>query len=412
MKTIAFVRFRTLTGAHIYKEALALKKAGKYKLIIVAKIDNRKMLEEVFDEIIDLRSSQEKRLIQEMGQKENAQKHHYRLKQVVNLFYKGPIKKIVKANEKKRLARIIKKLSKRVDAFHTVTGTDDVPYIVMKNTDKPVVFDGGDFTGISKGIKRLTKKERQMERYCFEHASGIIHKGPPFEIDYYRKLGYKINCPILHWLDYCDQNLFAPKDIQKLSSKDKEVHLVYCGSISETNKYLSNYYIPLGKIFTQQKIHLHIYPNPGQWKRGIFKEYFALDKKEKYFHFHKPLPYKKLPQEIAQYDYSAWIHPLGNYSRSGIGREKYKVAIGNKLFTYLEAGLPVIISHHLEYGKALIEKYKIGVSIKDRDLDKLSQVLKKQDYPRLRKNVLEKREDLSLQNQYGKLAKFYQKILN
>lgn len=155
----------------------------------------------------------------------------------------------------------------------------------------------------------------------------------------------------LQFLLYCDEKLFV-NVTKKLSDEYGEIHLVYTGCISSNSEEKYIYFIPLARTMAKQQLHLHIYPSnlSGVKNRdaNIYREYYELDKKEKYFHFHKPVPYKELSKEIAKYDWGLWIHPEGVTYRTC--PEKRKVSMGNKLFSYLEAGLPIIVSSHRAYG--------------------------------------------------------------
>jgi len=305
----------------------------------------------------------------------------------------------------KKLAKIIRK--EKPYMFHTFASYDnEMSHVVMKNTTLPVIYDGQDFLGISVGIENISKSQKTKEKFCLEHANGIVRKGSKFEIDYYRQHGYNIRCPELQFLPYCDRDLFV-NEKTKLSSKDGEIHVVYTGAVSPDPKYRYIYYIPLGELLAKQKIHLHLYP--AIYRPRLFKEYLEMNKTEKYFHFHKPVPYNKINKEIAKYDWGVWI--LENIRSKQWTKEKMKIAVANKIFSYLEAGLPVIQSEHV-YGKEMIEKYKIGFCIKDEELKNLKLMIESYNYEKIRKNVLKAREELSLDKQVHKLENFYKIVVS
>ena len=392
MRTICFVKRNP--QIRIYKQAKALKRTGRYRLILIAQRYDKELFKDVFDEIIDFGS--EYYSVPDFG-------FHLIGKDIT---LRNILRKISRrrSNEEKELAKIVKETD--ADLFHAHAGPNIFPKIVIENATKPVVFDAYDFSGISSGIENLDEKERIAEKYCLEHADGIVRKGPPFEIDYYRQHGYKITCPEIQWMDYCDEDLFVDMNAKKLSAEDGELHLVYTGAVCVDPKYAFCYFIPLGKQLAKQKIHLHLYSNPYQYATS--KEYIELDKKEKYFHFHKPIPFMELSMEIAKYDYGLWIHE--NVIGSRVIKEKWKVAIGCKLFTYLEAGLPIIVSDHMEYGKEIIKRYRIGFAIKDEEIGNLKEKIKNQKYDELRENVLKVRNELLLRKQVNRLEEFYEKV--
>lgn len=395
MRTICFVKRNP--QIRIYKQAKALKRTGRYRLILIAQRYDKELFKDVFDEIIDFGS--EYYSVPDFG-------FHLIGKDIT---LRNILRKISRrrSNEEKELAKIVKETD--ADLFHAHAGPNIFPKIVIENATKPVVFDAYDFSGISSGIENLDEKERIAEKYCLEHADGIVRKGPPFEIDYYRQHGYKITCPEIQWMDYCDEDLFVDMNAKKLSAEDGELHLVYTGAVCVDPKYAFCYFIPLGKQLAKQKIHLHLYSNPYQYATS--KEYIELDKKEKYFHFHNPVPFKELNKEIAKYDWGLWYHLLGEGSW-GNTVEKRKTGIGNKLFSYLEACLPIIITERAEYGEEIVDEYGIGFAIEDEDLIDFKEMIVKRDYNEMKQNVISARKELCLNEKIKDLENFYTYILN
>lgn len=385
MKTVCFVKYDA--QIRIYKEAKALKNTGRYKLLLLCEKCDYNLLEDIFDEIIFY------------GFLKNKNNNF------ISRSFNYGSNKIFNYGEK-NLKRIITNID--VDIFHTHAEPNNIPMIVIENSNKPVVFDSQDFTGISFGLENLDNKTKEDEKYCFEHATGICHKGPKFEIDYYRQHGYEISCPEIQWMDYCDEDLFADANIKKLSEEDGEIHLVHTGTISTDPKYRYKYLIPLGKKLAKQKIHLHVYPS-NSFEYRTSKEYLELDRKEKYFHFHDYVPYRELNNKIAKYDWHS--HILEYFVGPMFTPEKQKVSMGNKLFTSLEAGLPMIVSPNLQCIKELAEKYQVGIIVKDEDLNRLKEIIENQDYNEFRKNILKARHELSLKNQVHRLEKFYEEIM-
>lgn len=280
---------------------------------------------------------------------------------------------------------------------------------LLKNTNIPVVVsDGNDFSGISAGIELLPKKIKDQEKYSLENVAGICHKGPKKELDYYRNHGYEINCSTITWMDFCDDDLFSSSKIEKLSSKDGEVHVVYTGIVSEDPDVLYINYLELARAFARQKIHFHIYSTPEQF--NTLNKYIELDRKEAYFHFHKPLKYQLLTSEISKYDFGMWWHdPKGEDRFTSF---KQEVSIGNKFYTYLEAGLPVIIGENLEHGCKITREYNLGVVVSKNALNNLHEKLSEYNVANLQESVMLNRNKLSISNKSADLKAFYEEVLN
>jgi len=82
--------------------------------------------------------------------------------------------------------------------------------------------------------RHLPLFEIKADRFCFENSDGILHKGAPEELDYIngRMLGDNIKLPkhTLAFHPYCSDEFIMPLNKNKLSKKDKEIHLVCIGS--------------------------------------------------------------------------------------------------------------------------------------------------------------------------------------
>lgn len=386
MKIICFVQKNP--SIRVYMQAKSLKSQKKYKLILVCERCDYFLYRNIFDEIIFYGFLKEKKY---------------------NFFFKlcNYIFDTIFHFGEKKLKKIIKGMN--VDIFHAHSEPNDIPIIVIENSDKPVVFDAQDFTGISSGLENLDVKTREDEKFCLEYAHGICRKGPDFEIDYYRQNGYKINCPELRWIGCCNEDFFTDLHVKKISGEDGEIHLIYAGSISPDLKFEYKYYIPLAKELARQAIHLHIYPShPSEYASS--QEYVDLSKKEKYFHFHKNVTYSKLSREISKYDWGILITKDVRGKR--FIEEKTKVAMATKLFSYIEAGLPMIVDYHLTAIKDFVEENKIGFAVRNDELCRISERIKNSDYRELKENIIKAREAWSFRKQSVYLENFYLNIKN
>ncbi|MCZ7371212.1 MAG: hypothetical protein O8C66_11935 [Candidatus Methanoperedens sp.] len=385
MRNICFVQQDP--SIRIYMQAKALRATKKYKLLLICEKCNYDLLETIFDEIIFY------------GFIKN--KDNNFLSRSCNFAFN----KVINYGEKK-LKSIVNNIE--VDIFHAHAEPNNIPRIVIENSNKPSVFDGQDFTGITAGIENLDRRTREDEKYCFEHAEGICHKGPQSELDYYRQHGYKIESPDLQWWGCCEEELFADINTKKLSEEDGEIHLVYIGSVSTDPKYEYKNFIPLIKELAKQKIHLDIYPsNPLEYRKAT--DYIELEKKVHYFHFHKHILYNELSKEIAKYDWG--IDIVKNIQGERLTDEKAKVAMGAKFFGYLEAGIPVIVSHHYTLIKDFVETNQIGFSVKDTEIDQIGEMIKTYDPMKLKENIIKTREIFLSGHQGKSLEEFYQKII-
>ncbi len=382
--TIAFVPRRSRIRP--YKIAKALRSLGNYRLVLICEeaFYDPELLDGVFDEVLFF--------------KKKTPLARYKYSKVLDDRFNPKFS---------RLGQLVEKVSP--DLIHAFCEPYDHIQFLLKQFNIPVVMsDGADFSGISAGIENLDRRTREQERFCFEHVAGICHKGPEYELQYYRDHGYAVHCPEIRWFDHCDADLFAsPDEVTRLSQKDGKTHIVYTGLVSESPKKRYINYIPLAYELDRQGVHFHIYSNPYLNKTS--DRYQALDRELEHFHLHDPVPYKTIHREIAQYDWGLWWHEPTLEKR--VIRAKQKVAIGNKMFSYLEAGLPIIVGDHNEGGRPLIEAEGIGITMNRDDYSRLQERLESVDKERMDQEVIRARTKFSLSKNAGRLRDFYERVL-
>ena len=381
----------------VYNQASALKQTNQYKLVFLGQttIDENtlRMFNNVFDKVIFYQPLD----FQYQLGKNKQSPVRYLMKHAILRLVDDKLRYL---SEEIKLPDIIKHLN--ADVFDCLVKPYELVRQAIKHADCPVILDAYDFDGIVQGIENLSKVQYEREKHCFERANGVIHRGPKFEIDYYRNHGYNITCPDLHFLDYCNKEFFVGHNIKKLSSEDGEYHIAHIGGGLPTQ------FISLLKKAVKQKIHFHIYPTPGGITSRAFKDILKLNKAEKYVHLENRVPFDKVNREIAKYDFGAHIHllPMSPISSMGL-----KVAHCHRVFNYLEAGLPIIVSDRLQLIKKTVVENKVGFSVKEEDFSNLRKMIEKNDYEELRENVFRAREKLLIDNHAERLIKFYDEII-
>lgn len=271
--------------------------------------------------------------------------------------------------------------------FVLAMGGEAIGYFLFKTTLKSkkiwFPYDIQLFAG------KVDKKERskfdiKTERYCFENADFIFHKGDENEFDLIKKneIG-NIKAKTIQFLPYCFDKWIIP--VKKRGGKLRGLHLVYIGTYMPNNPGLKISSKDVFKIIAQQKIDLHVYSKN-------FKE----ENLERYIHKHEEIPNQELNKKMGMYHYGLLVV----FHKKNIVDERFfKTCIAHKICSYLEAGIPVIINKDFEFMASLIKKYQCGVVISEKDLPNLKDILKKQNYPKLIMGVEKAREELKLSNQ-------------
>lgn len=292
--------------------------------------------------------------------------------------------------------------------------------IIFKKT--PFIYFPYDIRSESCSSREIAKQqglknfEIDSEKYCFEKADGILHKGAPNELEFLEgRIFKKINfSPIqMMFLPYCSKEFVVPINRNKLSKKDGEIHIVQVSSVSSADlkecSFLFNYF----KEFTKNKIHIHLYTKPNTLpKEEIIKSFKQIYKKEinsKYFHLHEPKEPKDLIKEISKFDFGiVIIHPL-NKTDDPL---EANVGMGNKLSSYLEAGLPFFYSPEIKFLDTVMNNYGLRLYLKDeKDIKNLKKKIQRLNYAELEKKIKTARENFSMEKHFQELEKFVKKVV-
>ncbi len=282
------------------------------------------------------------------------------------------------------------------------------PAIIFGNA--PVVYNSYDIYSFTRPKEYADPFEMEGEQFRFENADAIIHKGQEDEIDLCLRPRYDINAPVLHFHPCCWKRYFVPQNLPRLSQMDGELHIVYTGLVEppSTDKRLNGevHFLDTARLITAQGLHFHIYYSPQLGRSDdYYREYFELAEQNDRFHFHSGLGYEELCSEIARYDYG-WN--VLDYRYTVMPELWHKMVSTNKIFTYLEAGLPMIVGSKNEYIASFVQKQGIGIDMDWYDLQSLSERLGDVDYDRLKANVFRAREGFSIDNHIHKLEGLFE----
>jgi hypothetical protein len=257
-----------------------------------------------------------------------------------------------------------------------------------------------------KNYKKYPKRERFSEKYNFKKCDGIIHKGPEDELKYLPEEFKALEKPSLQFLPYCDSNILKDLDEEyfknKLSEKDGETHVAYVGRILHNvpNRYPT---LNIFKAFIEQDICVHAYAlNYKQIKND--SDYKKL-MKNNYFKLHKTIYGNQLQHELRKYDYGLNI-VIHNFKH--IKKIWAQTAFGNKMSTYLEAGIPNIINDELTFCAEVAEKNGFGIIVKN--LNEMKFIKDKKDYKTFCKNLEKNRQKFTIEANINKLIEFINKL--
>lgn len=256
------------------------------------------------------------------------------------------------------------------------------------------------------------------EKYACEKCDGLI-------FGYTEKVGailqsrYKIRGPMLEFNSYpCEE--FIQEVNEKYSDRDGKIHLVYGGNVAPIHapdEYFGDCkFHGLIDQLTGQGLYydIHIlYTNFMKFKQD-YGDYLLKSEKNPLFNFRQGMVLDKATKEFSKYDFGLMIYPFNKgvfHKGTRIMDEHVPMRCADKFFTYMEAGLPIIISEELQYGASIVKEYEMGIVVRQNEFDNLSEIINRHDREKLIANVKKAREDMSMKNHIGRLIEFYEQVL-
>jgi hypothetical protein len=367
-KIIVFVR--AISDIRLFKEAVSLRKTVSFYTVFFTKVIDYKLMRPAFDEIHPFIS------IEGLAEKIRA------------LSLKSEILAIHVSSPPANICRRLIEMK--------------LPWpIIFDQYDSYLVENGPDYKGDSSERMYDLEKQIEDEKFCYENADGVVAKTT--EIDYVKSI-LNVTCPTLIYPDYALEDWFVEPQ-EPIRTADGRPHLVYAGGVdgrSVSDDIGFSKFFDFAENLNDQKIHFHIYPNPGQTVPA--KEYAQLAEELPFFHFHNPQKPWEIQKEIAQYDFSLDVAWKGMRNP-----QKDSTATGVKFGTYLEAALPIIVNKGIPNDAKKITNGNLGFIIEnDRAIIPENLLKLRKEY---QANVLVYREKFSCENHITKLINLYEQLI-
>lgn len=250
------------------------------------------------------------------------------------------------------------------------------------------------------------------EEFLFKNADGITLTINTVVAGDQLRHYYKSTIPLLEFSTYvCDEFLC---DEEKYSRKDGKIHIVYGGIVvsSDKPKELCSgvQFIGLAKKLINQRLCFHMYISPHfspfQISK-VFPDYIQLAAETPNFIFKRGLQQDEAIKEFSKYDFATMTSLFDSMRLNKFHRH---TIVASKFFTYLSAGIPMIVTEEDGNSMSLVKKYEIGIVIKQNEVECLSEIIKKCDYEKLRHNIKRAQEELSMKKHIGRLIEFYDQV--
>lgn len=290
--------------------------------------------------------------------------------------------------------------------FSDANSDIELPQILIhcKNIFPKIVFDEYDvMTEMRRNIPRRTV---DAEIFCLKYADGVCSRYTCME--YLEEKGYEVCKQRIYFIDCCN-DFTNYKSPQKQESD--ALHLVFAGTLFSGKEYETSKdgrFLELGALCETNEAHLHLYP--VSYDEAKLQEYINMEKINPYFHLHHPVSALALAGELSQYDYGVtsvqsdileYAENIGSWMREGI-----IYCWANKLYDYLDAGLPIVTTVPVEQTK-ILERDGVLLRMFDEEIN-FDELRKRRN--ELKKRVIEVREKYRVSNQLPALMEFYDSL--
>ncbi|MDR1591294.1 MAG: glycosyltransferase [Prevotellaceae bacterium] len=274
-----------------------------------------------------------------------------------------------------------------IDIVHSSNEPDEFS-AVLTNANKVLVHDVHDLVSM---VFEPNVAELSLEFLANTYADGVICTTCAMA-DMMRKK-YNIGSDI-HVLENYPYESFSYNRLPKLSDKDSVLHLVYSGAILQGPHYM---YDKLWLKIVSQNVQIHFYSAYAASTCGY------LESISPYIHYEGNYRDAELVEQLSQYDcgllYFNLEHPkYFNYINN---------ASPNKLYEYLDAGLPLAIGDvpaHLDFA----QKHDCGGYL---DLTgNIYTQLKKIADMKIPRDFLQK-NSMTMDSQAERIIEFYKSLL-
>jgi hypothetical protein len=232
----------------------------------------------------------------------------------------------------------------------------------------------------------LEHPECRLERALLARSAAVAHKMPE---EAYAKLMERYGLDVPGYLAHslpCAENF-----VDTPAAPAPPHRLVYAGgvmpyAIALKNGYGHHVFDPLitGTAGLGIELDFHVNQNARNMYWDEHERYFQYARELPHFRFHKGVPFHQLPQVLSTAHYGLLFD---NLARTEHDPEIFRYNMSSKIFSYLEAGLPILVYRQFEYMTRFILEHGIGAVYPIERLEELPGILAGLDHAALKENV-------------------------
>lgn len=237
--------------------------------------------------------------------------------------------------------------------------------------------------------------EVRLEGELLRRADAVVHKMPPAAVAVLRRVhGFTARDALVHSLP-CRAFFAEPS-----AEPGPPWKLAYAGGVMPRKLALAaghenQIFDPFIQGTAEAGLAFTMFVNQNA-RNMFFAEhaaYLAMADRLPDFDFRPGLPFFELPRALAGHHFGILYD---NVALSSYREEIFTYNMSTKIFSYLEAGLPLLVYDRFDYIVSLVEKHGLGLVYSLDDIPGIARLIAAADYPALRAGVARFREDFEL----------------
>lgn len=282
--------------------------------------------------------------------------------------------------------------------------------LVVEFNDIPSLVGDGDFLDLAFG-PQVANMERHCEPLLHQLADGLVFNVSKPCAD---ALGERFHTrgERLVFHSYPTRALChdapAPAPIP-----EGRAHLLFMGSLPPSSHPRELYgdvqILPMIRQLIARGIRFDIMLPPGHYRSNPnYADYRFLHDEDVGFRFVDGVFPEALSKTIAGYDYGVMFYPLRPSLR--MGKAHFDCMMPSKFYSFLEGGLPILVSEEFRYVSSLVTRHGLGLAVSQADIPRLDEVLAGVDPAEFRRNIAAYRKTIHMDDMIGEMLAFYGRL--
>ena len=256
-----------------------------------------------------------------------------------------------------------------------------------------------------------------LERYMLHKADGVLSRFPSWIMAEWAER-HEAEPLYMEFQSYpCTE--FSDTGGARLSNDDSVIRLVFAGGLIPIDENHPQFLFPevgmLGafRSFLEQGLALDILHNPHMDRteeEQAFAQYHDLENSYPRFRILNGVPPDRLAAALVPYDFGILLFDYDS-STARLGEFHKRGVVGTKIFSYLEAGLPVLVNTEYEHMASIVTEHGLGLAVHSSDIPRLAETLAAFDLDAAAANIEKYNSEHGMEREIDRLIGFYDRIL-